>query len=80
MSPAYIDVNNGFAVSYNGSVASVTLIASLCMNVTSTVLEIVFEGFTCLKLFYLPKNFATLQKNKHEIRLFGKFKFDMDVI
>ena len=80
VSPAYVDVNNGFAVSYNSSVTYVTLMTSLCVNVISTVLEIVFEGLTCLKLFYLPKNFATLKNNKHEIRLFGKLKFDMDVI
>jgi hypothetical protein len=80
VSPAYIDVNNGFAVSYNSSVTYATLMASLCVNVISTILEVVFEGLTCLKLFYLPKNFITVKKNKQEIRLFGKLKFDMDVI
>uniref|UniRef100_A0A914DXV3 G domain-containing protein n=1 Tax=Acrobeloides nanus TaxID=290746 RepID=A0A914DXV3_9BILA len=62
--------NNSVMTIAFSSVTYVTLMTSLCVNVISTVLEIVFEGLTCFKLFYLPKNFTTLKKNKHEIRLF----------
>lgn len=76
VSPSVVDIPSGFVATYDQGVATSSLILGMVVNIASSVLELIFEICTCIKLIYLKKmayDQATFKKNKNEIRLLGGF-------